>query len=119
MTRWSAGRRRRRAGSMARSITGERPVPESTLSLLVADGQAAPTSYAAYAQQGGYQALRKAVTHLTPAEVIAETGDAGLRGRGGSGVLAASKMAMVAAAQDQTRYVLCNAYDADTRSRAA
>ncbi|HEX9037891.1 MAG TPA: NADH-ubiquinone oxidoreductase-F iron-sulfur binding region domain-containing protein [Ktedonobacterales bacterium] len=94
-------------------------MPDSLMSLQVADGQKAPTSYAAYAQQGGYQALRKAVSQMTPAQVITEIGDAGLRGRGGSGVLASSKMAEVARAEGQTRYVVCNAYDADTRSRAA
>ncbi len=94
-------------------------MPDSMMSLLVADGQKSPTSYAAYAQQGGYQALRNAVTQMTPAEVIGEISDAGLRGRGGAGVLAASKMAAVARAEGQTRYVVCNAYDADPRSRAA
>jgi NADH:ubiquinone oxidoreductase subunit F (NADH-binding) len=94
-------------------------VPDSMMSLLVADGQKSPTSFAAYTQQGGYQALRKAVSQMTPAEVIAEVRDAGLRGRGGSGVLAGSKMAEVVQAEGDTRYVVCNAYDADPRSRAA
>ncbi len=95
-------------------------MPESTISLLVADGQKSPTTYAAYTQQGGYQALRKAVSQMSPAQVIAEVRDAGLRGRGGSGVMAAGKMAEVAGSRSgETRYVVCNAYDADTRSRAA
>ncbi len=94
-------------------------MPDSLMSLLVADGQTSPTSYAAYTQQGGYQALRKAVSQMTPAEVIAEVREAGLRGRGGSGVLAASKMAEVVRAEGKSRYVVCNAYDADMRSRAA
>jgi NADH-quinone oxidoreductase subunit F len=94
-------------------------VPDSMMSLLVADGQKSPTSYAAYIQQGGYQALRKAVGQMTPAEVIAEVREAGLRGRGGSGVMAASKMDAVARAEGETRYVVCNAYDADTRARGA
>jgi NADH-quinone oxidoreductase subunit F len=89
------------------------------LSLQVADGQRSPTTFAAYTQQGGYQALRKAVSQMTPAQVIAELSDAGLRGRGGSGVMAASKMAEVARAETESHYVVCNAYDADPRSRAA
>jgi NADH:ubiquinone oxidoreductase subunit F (NADH-binding) len=56
---------------------------------------------------------------MSPAEVIAEVNAAGLRGRGGSGVATASKMALVAGAQDGQRYVVCNAYDADERSLAA
>jgi NADH-quinone oxidoreductase subunit F len=94
-------------------------VPDPMMSLLVADGQKSPTSYAAYTQQGGYQALRKAVSQMTPAEVIAEVRDSGLRGRGGSGVMAGDKMAEVVQAAGDTRYVVCNAYDADARSRAA
>jgi NADH-quinone oxidoreductase subunit F len=94
-------------------------VPDSSTSLLVADGNAALTSYAAYTQQGGYQALRKALSQMAPNEVIAEISAAGLRGRGGSGVSTASKMALVASARDGQRYVVCNAYDADPRSLAA
>lgn len=94
-------------------------MPDTSTSLLVTDGKAALTSYAAYTQQGGYQALRKALGQMTPAEVIAEVSAAGLRGRGGSGVATASKMALVARARDGQRYLVCNAYDADTRSLAA
>ncbi|HZC06696.1 MAG TPA: NADH-ubiquinone oxidoreductase-F iron-sulfur binding region domain-containing protein, partial [Ktedonobacterales bacterium] len=94
-------------------------MPDSSTSLLVADGNAALTSYAAYTQQGGYQALRKALSQMAPNEVIAEISAAGLRGRGGSGVSTASKMALVASARDGQRYVVCNAYDADPRSLAA
>jgi NADH-quinone oxidoreductase subunit F len=89
------------------------------MSLQVADGQRSPTSFAFYTQQGGYQALRQAVSQMTPAQVIGEISDAGLRGRGGSGVMAASKMTEVARAGGDSHYVVCNAYDADIRSRAA
>ena len=93
-------------------------MPDTSTSLLVADGKAALTSYAAYTQQGGYQALRKALSQMSPSEVIAEINAAGLRGRGGSGVATASKMALVANALEGQRYVVCNAYDADPRSLA-
>ena len=94
-------------------------MPDSSTSLLVTDGKAALTSYTAYTQQGGYQALRKALGQMTPAEVINEIATAGLRGRGGSGVATARKMALVAGAHEGQRYVVCNAYDADMRSLAA
>ena len=96
-------------------------MPDSSTSLLVTDGKAATTSYAAYTQQGGYQALRKALGQMTPSDVIAEVSAAGLRGRGGSGVATASKMAIVARAHEGEgqRYVVCNAYDADMRSLAS
>lgn len=95
-------------------------MPETMIRLQVADGTQAPTSFAAYTQAGGYQALRKALGQMTPEQVIAEVSDARLRGRGGSGVMAANKMTAVARAHaSETRYVVCNAYDADPRSRAA
>lgn len=93
-------------------------MPDTSTSLLVTDAAAPVASYAAYTQQGGYQALRKALGQMSSAEVIAEVEAAGLRGRGGSGVAAARKMALVAGAQERQRYVVCNAYDADTRSLA-
>ena len=94
-------------------------MPDLSTSLLVTDGNPSLTSYTAYTQQGGYQALRKALGQMSPADVIAEVQASGLRGRGGSGVAAASKMALVAATHEGQRYVVCNAYDADTRSLAA
>ncbi len=38
-----------------------------------------------YRQHGGFEAFRKAVTSLQPAEVIQVVKDSGLRGRGGAG----------------------------------
>ena len=70
----------------------------------------------AYRQRGGYAALQRATGGMTPAQVIGEVRESGLRGRGGAGVLTAEKLNIVAQAADATRYVVCNAYDADARS---
>jgi NADH-quinone oxidoreductase subunit F len=43
------------------------------------------TSLASYQADGGYQALRKAVTTMTPEQVIEVVKASGLRGRGGAG----------------------------------
>ncbi|HLW68728.1 MAG TPA: NADH-quinone oxidoreductase subunit NuoF [Gemmataceae bacterium] len=43
------------------------------------------TSLASYQADGGYQALRKAVTTMTPEQVIDVVKTSGLRGRGGAG----------------------------------
>ena len=64
-------------------------------------------------------ALRKAVTDMAPAEIINEIKASGLRGRGGAGVLTAEKLTLVGRSDDETKYVICNAYDADPRSRIA
>ena len=45
--------------------------------------------------------------------------DAQLRGRGGAGRLTGEKWRKVSQQPDDTRYVICNAYDADERSLEA
>ncbi len=73
----------------------------------------------AYRQQGGYSALEKAVREQTPEQIILQVLDAKLRGRGGAGRLTGEKWRIVRRQDDNSRYVVCNAYDADPRSWAA
>ena len=87
--------------------------------LLGVDGLLTLPTLDDYRNAGGYMALRQAVTDMTPAEVIDEIKASGLRGRGGAGVLTAEKLTLVAAPTPTTKYVICNAYDADPRSRIA
>lgn len=93
------------------------PAPRNPL--LGAPGQPPLATLDAYRQAGGYTALRQALANMAPNAVIAEIRAAGLRGRGGAGVLAAEKLALVAQADAEDKYLLCNAYDADPRSLAA
>jgi len=93
------------------------PAPRNPL--LGAPGQPPLATLDAYRQAGGYAALRQALANMTPAAVIEELRASGLRGRGGAGVLAAEKLDLAARADAETRYVLCNAYDADPRSLVA
>lgn len=76
-------------------------------------------TFAAYGQQGGYAGLRQALANMSPEQVIGEIRAANLRGRGGAGVLAAEKLALVAHADAERKVLVCNAYDADPRSRAS
>lgn len=94
-------------------------MPDVQTVLLSPAGQAAPTTLEAYRSAGGYAALRKALTTLTPSEVTGEIRAAQLRGRGGAGVLAAEKLALVARTEADAKYLICNAYDADPRSLVA
>ena len=76
------------------------------------------SSLDAYRSVGGYTALEKAIRQQSPEQIIREVTDAKLRGRGGAGRLAGEKWRLVRQAQDDQKYVICNAYDADPRSYA-
>jgi NADH:ubiquinone oxidoreductase subunit F (NADH-binding) len=73
----------------------------------------------AYRSSGGYTALEKALRELTSEQVSQLVIDAKLRGRGGAGRLTGEKWRIVRQAEDNQKYVICNAYDADSRSLAA
>ncbi len=60
----------------------------------------------------GYQALAKALTEMTPDEVIQTVLDSGLRGRGGAGFPTGRKW-MFAKAPAPKKYVVCNADEGD------
>jgi NADH:ubiquinone oxidoreductase subunit F (NADH-binding) len=76
-------------------------------------------SLEAYRRAGGYSALEKAIREQTPEQVTQQVLDAKLRGRGGAGRLTGEKWRIVRRQDDDTKYVICNAYDADPRSWAA
>ncbi len=63
-----------------------------------------------YEKVGGYSALRKARSTMTPAEVVAMVTDAGLRGRGGAGFPTGKKWSFVPMGDDAPRpkYVVAN-----------
>ncbi|HUK65560.1 MAG TPA: NuoF family protein, partial [Anaeromyxobacteraceae bacterium] len=62
---------------------------------------------------GAYQALHKALTELSPAEVVKEVTTSGLRGRGGAGYPTGLKWGTVSKASAQKKYVICNADEGD------
>lgn len=62
-----------------------------------------------YLETGGYAALRKALTGMTPAAVAAEVKAASLRGRGGAGFPAGMKWGFVPQAAGGPRYLCVNA----------
>jgi NADH-quinone oxidoreductase subunit F len=75
-------------------------------------GKRRSTSLEEYLQGGGYQSLRKAFG-MSPAAVIAEVKAAGLLGRGGAAFPTGLKWEGAANAPGQTRYVVCNADEAE------
>src|SRR3972149_11459291 len=60
-------------------------------------GEIDPSRIEEYRARGGYQALEKAVTGMTPEQVIETIADSGLRGRGGAGFPTGTKWRRVAA----------------------
>jgi len=62
---------------------------------------------------GGYEAAAKALTSMTPEEVIDEVREAGLRGRGGAGFPAGVKWGFCRKAPGEEKYLICNADEGD------
>ena len=66
-----------------------------------------------YITQDGYQALGKALTTMTPAEVLTAIIDSKLRGRGGAGFPTGVKWRFVAQTDSFPKYVICNADESE------
>lgn len=72
-----------------------------------------PESIDEYIAMDGYAALGKALTEMTPEEVIKCVMDSGLRGRGGGGFPTGKKWSFTAANKADQKYVVCNADEGD------
>ena len=72
-----------------------------------------PESIEEYIAMDGYAALGKALTEMTPEQVIQEIKDSGLRGRGGGGFPTGLKWSFTAAQPKGQKYVVCNADEGD------
>ena len=66
-----------------------------------------------YIGTGGYAALGKVLTEMTPDEVIQTILDSGLRGRGGAGFPTGMKWRLAAGNDADQKYVCCNADEGD------
>ncbi|MDI6448686.1 NADH-quinone oxidoreductase subunit NuoF [Anaerobaca lacustris] len=66
-----------------------------------------------YLSLRGFEALAKALTELTPEQVVAEVEKSGLRGRGGAGFPTGLKWKFTAAQKATPKYVICNADEGD------
>lgn len=66
-----------------------------------------------YISKGGYTALRKALTLMTPEQVISEITQSGLRGRGGAGFPTGRKWEFCRKSIADQKYMICNADEGD------
>ncbi|MBF0202378.1 MAG: NADH-quinone oxidoreductase subunit NuoF [Desulfamplus sp.] len=72
-----------------------------------------PEKIEEYIARDGYFGAAKALTEMTPDDIIQEMLDSGLRGRGGAGFPAGMKWRFAKEAQGDVKYVLCNADEGD------
>jgi len=68
----------------------------------------APLTLDEYRRAGGYEVLRRAVTTMTPGEVIKVVEDSGLLGRGGAGFGTGRKWSFTPPTSKYSKYVVCN-----------
>ncbi len=72
-----------------------------------------PENIDEYIAFDGYRALAKALTEMTPDQVISEVLKSGLRGRGGAGFPTGKKWQFAAASRADQKYMVCNADEGD------
>ena len=76
-------------------------------------GRIDPTSIEHYIAAGGYQGVVKAISRMTPEQVIEEVIAAKLRGRGGAGFSSGLKWSFARQAEGRPKYIVCNADEGD------
>ena len=76
-------------------------------------GRIDPTRIEDYIAAGGYQAIIKALSRMTPEQVIDEITRAKLRGRGGAGFPTGMKWKLARQAEGRPKYIVCNADEGD------
>jgi NADH-quinone oxidoreductase subunit F len=90
------------AGALHKRLDVETPVVSSRFGI--------PNAHKidVYLQNGGYQALEKALKQMTPESIIEEVKKSGLRGRGGAGFSTGMKWSFVPKGTDKPKYILAN-----------
>jgi NADH:ubiquinone oxidoreductase subunit F (NADH-binding)/(2Fe-2S) ferredoxin len=76
-------------------------------------GKIDPLRIQDYISAGGYSAIAKCLTSMTPQAVIAEVVASGLRGRGGAGFPTGQKWTLVSRAQNTPKYLVANLDEGD------
>ena len=66
-----------------------------------------------YIANEGYQGLAKALTEMTPEQVVQEVLDSGICGRGGAGFPTGMKWKIAAGVKAEEKYIVCNADEGD------
>jgi NADP-reducing hydrogenase subunit HndC len=88
-------------------------LPAEQRIVLARAGLIDPENVEDYIVHDGYEALAKALTEMTPADVINEIGKSGLKGRGGAGFPTGMKWRFVSQTDDYPKYIICNADESE------
>ncbi|KPJ72569.1 hydrogenase, partial [candidate division TA06 bacterium DG_78] len=100
----------------------EKPIPKmmdigffkhQRLIVLRNRGRIDPENIDEYIAFGGYKALEKILSEMSPEQIIKEIKDSGLRGRGGAGFPTGLKWELCKKQNGGTKYVVCNADEGD------
>ena len=100
----------------------EKPIPKmmdidffrhQRLVVLRNRGRMDPEKIDEYIAFDGYAALAKALSSMTPKQIIEEVKTAGLRGRGGAGFPSAIKWELCRNSPGDGKYIVCNADEGD------
>ena len=76
-------------------------------------GKIDPLRIQDYISAGGYSAIAKCLTSMTPQAILAEVVASGLRGRGGAGFPTGQKWTLVSRAQGSPKYIVANLDEGD------
>jgi NADP-reducing hydrogenase subunit HndC len=94
-------------GALSDTLYGQKRV------VLRRAGSIDPYSIDDYIAEDGYFALAKALTEMTPDQVLQTVKNSNLQGRGGAGFPTGLKWSFVAQQPETTRYVVCNADESE------
>ena len=76
-------------------------------------GEIDPEDLLQYIARGGFEALDKALSAMTPDQVLQEVKDSGLRGRGGAAFPTGTKWGFLAGSKAPQKFILCNCEEGD------
>jgi len=76
-------------------------------------GRIDPEKVEEYIAFDGYEAMAKALSRMTPQEIVADITASGLRGRGGAGFFTGKKWEACQKAKGSPKYLICNGDEGD------
>jgi NADH:ubiquinone oxidoreductase subunit F (NADH-binding) len=98
----------------ARQFASDAPFFSKQHKVVLANaGRIDPERINDYIAAGGYSALLKVISEMSPQQVVDEVTKSGLRGRGGAGFPTGVKWGLVSKASGNQKYVVCNGDEGD------